>query len=126
MPADLFDTATEHIAVEFDLTRGVFADIVSVGMYLTTDPAEVPLVSEFVPVVAVDGTGTPPLPPLAEAGKMDIVAKVGPGGGAVTAGHFNFSSLTAPETDHQVWTLITTATEHIIRRPDVLTIKAGT
>jgi hypothetical protein len=113
----LFRTATEYVANELTLTRGTVSDIVSVGVYMNTDPAIVPTVAQFTTVSLISPTTTP-ASPLLDGTKIDVVSKIGPGGGAVTAGHF--PSLTAG--DYQRWVLITTADEHIIRRPDVVTI----
>lgn len=118
MSTSLFSTATEYIANAITLSRGVVGDIVSVGIYVNTDPNTIPEASDFTTVTLVDGTGSLPLPALAVAGEIDIVTKVGPGGGSVSAG--DLSTLTAG--DYQVWTLIKTASEIIIRKIDALTI----
>jgi hypothetical protein len=113
----LFRTATEYTANELTLTRGVEGDIVSVGVAMESNPATVPAVAAFTTVELV-GPQTTPSSPLLDGTKIDVVAKIGPGGGAVSAGHFD----TLTPGDYQRWVLITTADEHIIRRPDVVTI----
>lgn len=114
----LYNSATEFVASAITLQRGVVSDIVSVGMYLNVTPTVIPTVGQFTTVLLKDGTATPPLDPLAVPGIIDILAKIGPGGGAVTAGHFP----TLTPGDYQCWTLVTTASEHAIRRPGVITI----
>lgn len=117
MAATIFRTATEYTANEITLARGTVSDIVSVGVAMLADPSEVPTVAEFTAVSLISPTTTPGSP-LLDGTKIDVVAKIGPGGGAVAAGHFDDL---APG-DYQRWVLVTTADEHIIRRPDVVTI----
>lgn len=109
--AEVYSTATEYVANAITITRGSVSDIVSVGVYHTLDPNEVPAVAEFTTVTLADGTEEP-LPPLAEAGVIDVLSLIGPRNGQV--------SLTAG--DYQRFVLITTATEDIIRKVDVLTV----
>lgn len=118
MAASIYSTATEYIANAITLTRGTVADILSVGIYVNTAPNTVPTVANFTTVTLVNGTGTPPLPPLAVAGEIDVITKVGPGAAGVTAG--DLSTLTAGS--YQVWILIKTASEAVIRKVDTLTI----
>lgn len=113
MAVTLFNTATEYIAVPITLGRGSTASITSVGMYLTTS-ATIPAVGAFTTVLLVDGTQVP-LPALAVAGEIDVMALVGPGAGS------NFNSLTT--NTYQIWILVTTANEQIIRKCDTLTIQ---
>jgi hypothetical protein len=120
---DLFNSGTEYLACQITLLRGVIADITDVGVYLTTNPNDIPdpdptgaTLGDFVEVLLVDGTGTPPLPALAEEDKIDIVFKVGPRGGDFG----DPTPLTAG--DYQVYVLIRTASEDIIRRPSTITI----
>lgn len=113
----LFRTATEYTANQITLSRGTESSIVSVGVAMVSNPATVPAVTDFTTVLLI-GPQTTPSSPLLDGTKIDVVAKVGPGGGAVPAGHF--PSLTAG--DYQRWVLVTTADEHVIRRPDVVTI----
>lgn len=117
MAATIFRTATEYTANEITLTRGTVSDIVSVGVAMISNPSQVPDVSSFTQVLLISPTTTPGSP-LLDGTKIDVVAKIGPGGGAVAAGHF--PALSAD--DYQRWVLITTADEHIIRRPDVVSI----
>lgn len=114
MAVTLFSTATEYIAVPITLGRGTTSSISSVGMFLTTG-ASTPAVGAFTTVLLVDGTGTPPLPALAIAGEVDVMALVGPGAGS------NFNALTT--NTYQIWILVTTANETIIRKCDTLTIQ---
>jgi len=114
MAVNLYSTATEYIAVPITLGRGKVTDIISVGMYVNVNAATIPTVGAFTTVILVDGTAAPPLPALAVAGEIDILALVGPGAGS------NFPSLTTNA--YQIWVLITTANEQIIRKCDTLTI----
>lgn len=109
--AEIYRTGTEYTANQITLTRGSVSDITAVGVFHSTDPSVIPEVDDFTIVQLVDGTTTPP-DELAETGKVDILALVGPRGGNVTL----------PPGDYQRWVLVVTATEDIIRRPDVLTI----
>jgi len=113
----IYSTATEYIANQVTLTRGTVADIVSAGVYVNTNPNTVPTVSSFTTVTLVDGTSGSP-PPLAVAGQIDVLTKVGPGATGVTAG--DLSTLVAGS--YQVWILIKTSTEAIIRKIDTLTV----
>lgn len=117
MSASIFNTATEYIANQISLLRGSVSDILSVGIYVNTNPNTIPTVAQFTTVTLVDGTATP-LPALAVAGEIDVVTKVGAGGSGVTAG--DLSTLTVG--NYQVWILIKTASENIIRKIDTLTI----
>jgi len=117
MSATIFSTATEYIANQLTLTRGTVADIVSVGIYVNTNPNIVPDVTQFITVQLVDGTILPK-PPLAVTGQVDVVTKVGPGGSGVAAG--DLPSLTAGS--YQVWILVKTLSENVIRKVDTLTI----
>jgi hypothetical protein len=124
MAVTLFANATEYIANAVTLTRGKISDITNVGIYVSTNPNVIPTVTQFTHVQLVDGTGTPPLPPLAVAGEVDVVTKVGPGSAAsgpwpaVPAG--DLAALTPGS--YQVWILIVTASEAIIRKIDTLTL----
>jgi len=124
MSASLFANATEYIANAITLTRGKVSDIINVGIYVNTNPNQIPTVSQFTQVLLVDGTGTPPLPPLAVAGEIDVVTLVGSGSAAsgpwpaVPPG--NLTAL-APGS-YQVWILIVTAKEAIIRKVDTLVL----
>lgn len=107
MVVSLFTTGTEYVANELTLTRGSVTDIVSVGVYHTTNPATVPTVAQFTAATLVK-----PGDALAEGTKIDVLSLIGPRGGA---------SLAAG--DYQRWVLVSTATEDIIRRPDTITIQ---
>lgn len=108
MSVTAYKSGTEYFANEITLLRGVVGDIVSVGVFHTTNPAQIPIVANFTAVTLVPGSG-----PLADGTKIDILSLIGPRGGDV--------NLTVPG-DYQRWVLITTATEDIIRRPDVITV----
>lgn len=114
MSVTLYRTATEYIAVPITLSRGKVSDISSVGMFLDSTLAVIPAVNQFTTVTLVDGTQVP-VPPLGVAGEIDVLALVGPGAGS------NFPSLTQ-NTAYQIWVLITTNTETIIRKGDTLNI----
>ena len=123
MAVSIYSTATEYIANAITLTRGAVADIKSVGIYVNTAPNTVPTAAQFTQVTLVDGTVTP-LPPLAVPGEIDVVTKVGPGApvnGAIPAvPPGDLATLTAGS--YQVWILIRTASETVIRKVDTLTI----
>jgi hypothetical protein len=118
MSVTLYSTATEYIANQITLTRGSVSDIVSVGIYVNTNPNTIPTVAQFTTVTLVNGTGTPPLPPLAVAGQIDVLTRIGPGSSPIPPG--DLASLTAGS--YQVWILIKTASEAIIRKVDTLII----
>lgn len=109
--AEIYRTGTEYTANQITLTRGTVGDITAVGVFHSTDPSVIPAVEDFTIVQLVDGTATPP-DELAETGKVDVLALIGPRGGDVT--------LTPG--DYQRWVLVQTALEDIVRRPDVLSI----
>ena len=117
MAATLYSTATEYIANTLTITRGSVSDIVLVGIYVNTNPNTIPTVTQFTTVTLVDGTAASP-PPLAVAGQVDVLTKVGPGAAGVTAG--DLSTLTAGS--YQVWILVKTGSEAIIRKVDTLVI----
>lgn len=117
MSATIFSTATEFIFNAITLGRGKVSDIVSVGIYVNTNPNTIPTVGQFTAVTLVDGTATP-LPDMAVKGEIDVQTKIGAGGGAIPAG--DLSTLTTG--DYQVWILVVTASENIIRKVDTLTI----
>jgi hypothetical protein len=100
-------TATEFTANAITLKRGTVADIVTVGVYHNVSPNTVPLVSDFIIVDLVYAPNA-----LADGTNIDILSLIGPRSGDVT--------LTAG--DYQRWCLVTTATEDIIRKVDVITI----
>lgn len=106
----IYHTGTEYTANEITLHRGAVSDLLSVGVYHTTNPSLIPDVADFTEVTLVDGNS--PGNPLAEDGKIDVLALIGP-----RAGDVNLAA-----GDYQRWVLVTTLTEDIIRRPDVLEI----
>lgn len=111
--ADKYRTATEYIANELTITRGVVGDITSVGVYHNVDPNTVPAIADFTTVSLVDGVKVPP-DALAEVGKIDVLSLIGPKVGA----HLDLATPGA----YQRWVLIRTANEDVIRKVDVLTI----
>ena len=121
MATSLFSTATEYIANAITLTRGKVSDIKPVGIYTNTNPNIIPTPAQFTTVLLVDGTGTPPLPPLAVAGEIDVVTKVGPGG-TIAGTTVPAGDLTLVAGSYQVWILIVTASEAIVRKIDTLTV----
>lgn len=110
MPVTLYHTGTEFVANAITMHRGTVADITSVGVYHTMDPDEIPEVGDFVTVLLIDGVNGSD--PLAEEGIIDVLSLIGPRDGDVT--------LAAG--DWQRWVLLVTASEDIIRRPDVVEV----
>lgn len=108
MGVALYSTATEFVANELTILRGSVEDVTAVGVYHSLDPNDIPAVADFTLVTLVDGTG-----PLAEDGKIDVLSLVGPRGGDL--------ALATPG-DYQRWVLVSTDTEDVIRKVDVLTI----
>jgi hypothetical protein len=104
---------TEYVAHQITFVRGDVGDVTSVGVYFDTDPNASPEAGEFTEVTLVDGTEEP-LPSLAEAGKIDVLALVGPKAGADL-------DLTTPG-DYQTFVLVSTANEDIIRKTGTLTV----
>ncbi|TDE40488.1 hypothetical protein E1295_31815 [Nonomuraea mesophila] len=109
--ATIYATATEYLANALTITRGSVDNITGVGVYHDINPDTVPTVEDFTMVTLVDGTAEPP-DPLAETGVIDVLSLIGPRAGDVV--------LTPG--DYQRWVLITTATEDIIRKVDVLEV----
>lgn len=110
--ADLFSTATEYLANELTFTRGSIEDILSVGVYHTTDPDEVPAPEDFTTVDLV-GPGDP----LADGNKVDVLSLIGPKDGS----HDEL----APGVHHR-WVYVETASEDIIRRAGTVTVTGPT
>ncbi len=113
MAVTLYHSATEYIAVPITLGRGAVSSISSVGMYLDVTLVVIPTVGQFTTVLLVDGTAPSP-PALAVVGEVDVLALVGPGAGS------NFNALSVGT--YQIWILVTTANETIIRKCDTLTL----
>lgn len=106
--AQLYSTATEYVANALTFTRGSVNDIVSVGVYHTQDPADVPAEADFAAAMLISD----PTDPLAEGSNIDVLTLIGPGtGGTVLA-----------VGDWQRWVMVKTANETIIRKVDVVTI----
>jgi len=111
--AQVYSTGTEYVANAITLTRAQVSDIISVAVYHTTDPEEIPSVGDFTEVTLVDGTAEPP-DANSEEGIIDVLSRVG---ARIEAGVINLTP-----GDYQRWVLVTTAAEDIIRRPDVLEV----
>ena len=111
MAVSLYNTATEYVASAITILRGTVADITNVGFYATTSLVTIPAVGDFTIVTLVDGTGGV-VPPLGVRGEIDVLTLIGSGG--------DITTLTAG--DYQVFILIQTASENIIRKIDTLTI----
>jgi hypothetical protein len=108
MAVEMFLGGTEWFANEITLLRGTVADITGVGVYHNTNPNTRPAIADFITVTLEDGTG-----PLAEAGKIDIMSRIGDKVGA------DWQPTVAG--DYQRWALIQTAQEDIIRKLDTVT-----
>jgi hypothetical protein len=78
-------------------------------VYHNINPNTKPALGDFIEVTLVDGTG-----PLADGTKIDVLSLIGPKVGADL-------SLAAPG-DYQRWVRVSTATEDIIRKVDIITI----
>lgn len=111
MAVQLYAGATEYVANELSILRGTTADIVTVGVFHSTDPNVSPTVADFTTVQLVDGVANPGNP-LAEAGKIDVLSLIGPRAGdvALTAG------------DYQRFVLVSTAAEDVIRKVDTIEV----
>jgi hypothetical protein len=107
MALTLYATGTEYTANAITLRRGSVADILSVGVYHTTDPDVVPAVGDFQTVTLVMQPN-----PLADGNNVDILSLVGAEGDVILG----------PGT-YQRWCLVTTATERIIRRVDTIVVQ---
>jgi len=103
--ADIWITATEYRRLALTINSGSVGSITGVGMALRSNPNDVPDptgtgMGEFI-AVTLDPAGP------------DIVALIGPKAGQIVP---------ATPGDYQVFVLIRTLTEDIIRRPSVLTV----
>lgn len=107
----IYRSGTEYVANALTFTRGSAADVVSVSVFHSEDPNDIPDVVDFTEVTLVDGVADPE-DPLATAGVIDVLSLIGPRDGQVT--------LTAGT--YQRYVLVSTATEDIIRRVDTLEI----
>jgi len=112
MAVSLYHSATEYIANPITLLRGAVSDITLVGIYVTTSAVTIPNVADFTTVTLVDGTKVPP-DANSVVGEIDVLTLVGPRAGQL-------STLTAGT--YQVYILLKTAVEDIIRRVDTLSI----
>ncbi len=109
MPVEQYTMATEYTANELTITRGSSADIVYVGVYHNTNPSIKPALGDFTEVTLVEAPD-----PLAEGDKIDVLSLIGPKVGA----DLNLSVAG----DYQRWVRISTITEDVIRKVDVITI----
>lgn len=103
--SDIWITATEYRRNALTIVDGVVGDVVAVGIALRSNPDDVPDPSgtglgEFT-AVTLDPTGP------------DIVTLIGPRSGDIVP---------AAVGDYQVFILVRTADEDIIRRPSTLTV----
>lgn len=109
--------ATEYTSNQLTFTRGTTSDILTVGVYHDTDETADPTVAQFTPVTLVE-----PGDPLAETGKIDVLALIGPKLGADLDLAGPATSADPPVVYHR-WVLIQTAQEDIIEGPiDTVTI----
>lgn len=108
MAVQLFDTETRYVANELTFVRGTVDDVVSVGVYHNVDPNVVPAVADFVTVQLVQ-----PPEELAEGTKIDVLSLIGPDVPA--------DLLLAPGV-YQRWVLVTTGTEKLIYKVDMVTV----
>lgn len=105
--AEIFQYATEYRRNPLDIASGSVADINAVGIALTTDPNDIPDpggvtdLGEFTEVT-LDDTVDPP----------EVVTLIGPRDG----------DLNPDVGDWQVFILIRTDDEDIIRQPNTLTV----
>lgn len=106
--ADIFEHATEYRRNRLLITSGFVAQITAVGIALSTDPNAVPDpgisppdMGDYTPIT-LDDTVSPP----------EVVTLIGPRGGDInpTVG------------EYQVFILIRTSEEDIIRLPNTLTV----
>lgn len=103
--SDIWITATEYRRNALTINSGTVGDISAVGFALRSAPDDVPDptgtgLGEFT-AVTLDTTGP------------DVVTLIGPRGGDVVP---------VATGDYQVFILVRTADEDIIRRPSVLTV----
>lgn len=112
MPIQLYHTGTEYTSNSITLLRGTSASITNVGVYHSTNPAYIPLVTDFISVTLADGTTLPPSA-LAIPGELDVVALIGPKAGA---------QMNLAVGVWQRWVLVQTSTEDLIRAADTVTV----
>lgn len=108
MAATIYSTATEYIANAITVIRGSVDDIIDVGVYFNLNPNITPAVSDFVSTRLVK-----PGSPLAQGTNTDVLSLIGPRSGDLAL---------APGV-YQVWVLLRTATEDIIRKVDTLEVR---
>lgn len=104
----IFSTATEYLSNSLTFTRGGPQDVVAVGVFHSLDPDYVPTEAEFTVVPMVQ-----PGDPLAQGDNIDVLSLIGPRAEAdlvLTVGTW------------QRWVMVTTATETIIRKVDVVEV----
>lgn len=104
----IYAAGTEFLANAITLSRGTAADIVSVGVFHSLDPNEMPEVDDFTTVTLVE-----PGDPLASGNNLDVLSLVGSKAGA----DFPLAAGT-----YQRWVLVQTASEDIIRKVDTVEV----
>lgn len=110
MPSNIFVGATEPRRLAVTVNEGVFADIVTAGVALRSDPNDIPdpdpsqaTTGDFVEITLDD---------------PDVMPVFGPG----AAGDLDPPADASGTNDLQVFLLLRTADYDFIRRPDVLTV----
>lgn len=109
---------TEYAAMELTFNRGDSSDVVTVGIYLNTNPNASPEEGDFTGGMSGNEGGATvdlvePPDPLAEGDKIDILARIGERVG---------TDLDPGPGDYQVWGMVTTAAEAIIRKTGTLEV----
>jgi hypothetical protein len=107
---------TEYVAHALTFTRGDSSDVTHVGICANTNPNFTPEPDNVVGSMAGDFNVVSlivPPDPLAEGTKIDVLALIGPKGGA---------DFELPDGDYQLWVLVATANEDIVRKTGTLTV----
>jgi hypothetical protein len=110
MAVTLYETERRYVANELTFLRGDSEDVTSVGVYHNTDPSVVPEVVDFVVVDLVE-----PPHPLVEGTKIDVMSLIGPGGPP--------AHLALTQGVYQRWVLVTTVTENMMFKVDMVTVE---
>lgn len=108
MSVTLYDTETRYTFNQLTFQRGTVADVVRVGVYHNVDPDVIPALADFTTVDLVFAPD-----PLAETGKIDIAALIGPN----VPAHLALAAGV-----YQRWCLIETSTEKLIYKVDTVTV----
>lgn len=114
MAGPIYDT--EWVAMALTFTRGSSADVTAVGIYLDLDPNASPDAAAFTTppggsFAAITQLVEAPNP-LAQGSIIDILSHVGESG----------TDIQPPAGDYQVWGLVQTADEKIVRKAGTLTM----